>query len=550
MLKKLYIQNYALIKELDLDLKTGFTAITGETGSGKSILLGALGIALGERADTTVLFDKDIKCIVEAEFDISNLALEPEFNEADIDHANSSIFRREISTSGRSRAFINDTPVSLHTLKSMSTKLIDIHSQHQTLLLRDEGFQLELLDIFSDHEEVLEEYQTVYTEFQSKVKQHKQLKEDIQKNGIDKDYLEFQLNELEEINLEVGEDERLKEELGLLENVEEIKSVLNQAIDQMQSERGILDQLNSLSQSIEKIASHTKGLEEISSRVESVRLELDDVHTSIESIESSVELDPERQIILAEKLDALQHIMNKHRVSDMTELILLKKDMESRLENADSALVNIRQLETDIEVLKQQMNALSVVLTENRKNAKKQFIDKVSSRFKNLSLPNAEVDINISQSADYHYFGIDEINILFNANKGGNLEGLHKVASGGELSRLMLILKQQLAQSKELPTLIFDEIDSGVSGETASQMAAVLRDLSKECQVIAITHLPQVAGRSNHHLKISKSDTETRSITDITWLDDDGRIVELAKMLSGTKISEASVANAKDLLKN
>ncbi len=550
MLKRIYIQNYALIKELDLNLEQGFTAITGETGSGKSILLGALGLVLGERADTHVLFDKATKCIVEAEFALDPKDLQNEFEAEDLDYQPISTFRREINTSGRSRAFINDTPVSLQVLKAISSKLVDIHSQHQTLLLRDETFQLELLDLFANHGTDIAEYQSTFSVYRAKQDQLKKLKQDIQKHGIDKDYLQFQLDELSELELSSGEDERLREEIGLMEHAEEIKSVLNDSRGQLSAEQGLLDRLNGLSHSLDRISSHTKGLEELASRLNSTRLELDDISQSISEIESNVELDPERQQILSEKLDAFQHLFAKHRLETVDELITLKNDIDERLVIADSAQREVADLEQAISSLKTDLQYFSEKLTSNRKDAIPSFIKEVSKSFSQLSLANARTDIQMSLTSDYQILGSDEINVLFNANKGGELEQLSKVASGGELSRLMLILKQQMAKSKGLPTLIFDEIDTGVSGEIASQMAGVLRAMSTGRQVISITHLPQVAARANHHLRISKSDTDERSITDVTWLDDDGRIIELAKMLSGTQVSEASVANAKDLLKN
>ncbi len=550
MLKRIYIQNYALIKELDLNLEQGFTAITGETGSGKSILLGALGLVLGERADTHVLFDKATKCIVEAEFALDPKDLQNEFEAEDLDYQPISTFRREINTSGRSRAFINDTPVSLQVLKAISSKLVDIHSQHQTLLLRDETFQLELLDLFANHGTDIAEYQSTFSVYRAKQDQLKKLKQDIQKHGIDKDYLQFQLDELSELELSSGEDERLREEIGLMEHAEEIKSVLNDSRGQLSAEQGLLDRLNGLSHSLDRISSHTKGLEELASRLNSARLELDDISQSISEIESNVELDPERQQILSEKLDAFQHLFAKHRLETVDELITLKNDIAERLVIADSAQREVADLEQEISSLKTDLQYFSEKLTSNRKDAIPSFIKEVSKSFSQLSLANARTDIQMSLTSDYQILGSDEINVLFNANKGGELEQLSKVASGGELSRLMLILKQQMAKSKGLPTLIFDEIDTGVSGEIASQMAGVLRAMSTGRQVISITHLPQVAARANHHLRISKSDTDERSITDVTWLDDDGRIIELAKMLSGTQVSEASVANAKDLLKN
>ena len=550
MLNRLYIQNYALIQELDLDLKKGFTAITGETGSGKSILLGALGLVLGERADIQVLFDKDIKCIVEAEFDVQDLELKELFKKHDLDYLPVSTLRREINPAGRSRAFVNDTPVQLSVLRIMTESLVDIHSQHQTLLLGNDTFQLELLDHFANHKKELITYNSLYSSYRAKKNELRELKIFIQENSIDKDYLEFQLQELNEIHLRSGEDDRMREELGLKEHAEEIKAVLNQAITHLSSEKGLLDQLNSLSHRILSISSHTKGLDELSARLESVRLELEDISQTAEDLESQVEVDPERQQVLNDQLDALQRLLSKHRVADVDALIQFKIEVEEKLKSADEAHAKCLALEEESKTIEALLKKSAEALSTERTKAKQRLIKEVSSYFDDLSLFNAKIDVDVSQSADYKITGYDDVNILFNANKGGRLELLTKVASGGELSRLMLILKSQLAKAKRLPTLIFDEIDTGVSGEIASQMAAMLREMSEGRQVISITHLPQVAARATQHLKISKSDTKERSITDVACLDEDGRILELAKMLSGTKVSEASVANAKDLLKN
>jgi DNA repair protein RecN (Recombination protein N) len=550
VLNRLYIQNYALIQELDLDLKKGFTAITGETGSGKSILLGALGLVLGERADIQVLFDKDIKCIVEAEFDVQDLELKELFKKHDLDYLPVSTLRREINPAGRSRAFVNDTPVQLSVLRIMTESLVDIHSQHQTLLLGNDTFQLELLDHFANHKKELITYNSLYSSYRAKKNELRELKIFIQENSIDKDYLEFQLQELNEIHLRSGEDDRMREELGLKEHAEEIKAVLNQAITHLSSEKGLLDQLNSLSHRILSISSHTKGLDELSARLESVRLELEDISQTAEDLESQVEVDPERQQVLNDQLDALQRLLSKHRVADVDALIQFKIEVEEKLKSADEAHAKCLALEEESKTIEALLKKSAEALSTERTKAKQRLIKEVSSYFDDLSLFNAKIDVDVSQSADYKITGYDDVNILFNANKGGRLELLTKVASGGELSRLMLILKSQLAKAKRLPTLIFDEIDTGVSGEIASQMAAMLREMSEGRQVISITHLPQVAARASQHLKISKSDTKERSITDVACLDEDGRILELAKMLSGTKVSEASVANAKDLLKN
>lgn len=550
MLKRIHIQNYALIKSLDLELGDGFMAITGETGSGKSILLGALGLVLGERADTQVLFDKKAKCIVEAEFSLNGLDLANLFKAHDLDHLPQSIFRREINPAGRSRAFINDSPVSIAILKEVSETLVDIHSQHQTLLLNEESFQLDVLDLFAQHGKSLIDYQNIFKAYKAKQQEIDALKAFNAKHSIDEDYLQFQLKELEEVELIPGEDERLAEELGLLKNAGEIKSTLVQSSAYLNDESGLLDQLNSLSHKIDGIAMHTKGLDELSNRLESVRLELDDIAQTIEHVESQVDLDPERQEIVEEQLDGFNRLFTKHRVNSVDSLIELKKEIDEKLLIASESALRQHHLEAELHALESKVKTLAEQLTKARKTAISLFTKEVESHFKALSLPHGKVDVMISQSPDYHLYGVDDVIILFNANKGGRLEPLSKVASGGELSRLMLILKRQFAKSKQLPTLIFDEIDTGVSGEIASQMAAMLRDMSQGRQVIAITHLPQVAARANHHLKISKSDTDKRSITEVTALDEDGRVLELAKMLSGTTVSQASVANAKELLKN
>jgi DNA repair protein RecN (Recombination protein N) len=550
MLQRLFIQNYALIRALDLKLENGFTAITGETGSGKSILLGALGLTLGERADTHVLFEKDVKCIVEAEFDLTNHNLKSFFDSNDLDYLALTTLRREISPSGRSRAFVNDSPVQLTILREIAQQLVDLHSQHQTLLLRDEDFQLSLLDLFAEHGAVLSAYQSVFFKRKAKQEELRKLKSHIKEHQIDKDYLQFQLDEIDSVKLEIGEDERVTEELGLLEHAKEIKSVLHAATSNLDSENGLLDQLNTLSHQLDSISVHSKGLQELSQRVDSVRLELDDVRSSIEDVDSKVEIDPERQEILEDAVNAFQKLFNKHRVNDVSELIALRDEIDEKLVRSKSTQQELASISEELILLETELDAKSQLLTKARNKAKTLFIDAVTSQFEELSMPNAKIEISVSQSSDYHLLGIDDVNILFNANKGGRLEILSNVASGGELSRLMLILKGELASARQLPTLIFDEIDTGVSGEIASQMAGKLRNLSEGRQVISITHLPQVAARAHQHYRITKSDTDERSITDVEVLDHDGRILEMAKMLSGTRVSSASVENARDLLSN
>ncbi len=550
MLQRLFIQNYALIRELDLKLENGFTAITGETGSGKSILLGALGLTLGERADTHVLFEKDVKCIVEAEFDLSQHNIKSFFDSNDLDYLAITTLRREISPSGRSRAFVNDSPVQLSALREIAQQLVDLHSQHQTLLLRDEEFQLTLLDLFADHGTQLNTYQSVFLQRKAKQEELRKLKSYIKEEQIDKDYLQFQLDEIDTVKLEAGEDERVTEELGLLEHAKEIKSVLHAATAQLDTENGLIDQLNALSHQLDSISGHTKGLDELSQRLNSVRLELDDVRASMEEVDSKVEMDPERQEVLEDAVNAFQKLFSKHRLNDVKGLISLRDEIEEKLLRSESTQRELTSISEDLVLLEVKLEAKSNLLTKARNKAKKQFVNAVSSQFEELSMPNARIDISLSQSSDYHMLGNDDVNILFNANKGGALEILSNVASGGELSRLMLILKGELASARQLPTLIFDEIDTGVSGEIASQMAGKLRDLSEGRQVISITHLPQVAARAHQHYRISKSDTDERSITDVEVLDHDGRILEMAKMLSGTRVSSASVENARDLLSN
>lgn len=550
MLTRLHIKNYALIEALDVSFDTGFTAITGETGSGKSILLGALKLVLGERADTHVLFDKSSKCIVEVSFDISALKLEETFSRLDLDYLDETSFRREISPNGRSRAFVNDTPVSLTNLRAISTKLIDIHSQHQTLLLGDEDIQLELLDTFSDNAKMLKAYAELFAEYEKTTQEISELRGYIKSNSIDKDYLLFQLDELSGLDLSAGEDGRVKEELSIQLHAEEIAQTLRAGNMSIEAESGLLDQLHDLSHKLNGISDYSQGLSELQERVSSLRIELEDISSTMADIASQSDVNPERKATLEARLDEYMRLFTKHGVQNVEGLAALKVDISQRLERAETSASQLAELHERAEKLHTKLSTQANQISASREKGKAKFVKRVSKRFADLNMPNAEIDVKLSQADQLHAKGIDHVEFLFNANKGGHLEVLSKVASGGELSRLMLLLKHEMAQAKHMPSLIFDEIDSGVSGEVASKMAGLLREMAADRQVISITHIPQVAARAMQHYRVSKSDGAERSITDLQVLDEDGRLLELAKMLSGTAVSEASVANARELMSN
>lgn len=551
MLVKLYVQNYALIRELDIELENGLTIITGETGAGKTILLGALSLILGNRADTSVLLDKSEKCVVEGTFRIEDYDLAEFFNYNELDYDALAILRREINPAGKSRAFINDTPVNLSVLKELGDRLIDIHSQHQTLMLHENTFQMNVIDSFAGTLSLLDDYQKIYRRYRSLKKDYDDARSRITQNQSDFEYFSFQLDQLEKAKLVEGEQEELEKEQELLNHAEEIKIGLGTASGLLSSENdSILARLREVKNILQKIRDFLPEAEQVSDRTDSVWIELNDLAGEIEKMAFTVDADPGRLLVVNDRLDALYSLISKHRVSGIPELIARREEIRknvSTLALGDEKLAEMEKLLTaDYEKLSQ----MAAILSEKRKSVLPDVEKKITELLKNLGMPNARFRINISHPDGFSSSGTDHADFLFSANKQVEPENLAKTASGGELSRVMLSLKSLLTRNINLPTIIFDEIDSGVSGEVADKVGQILAGMGKYMQVINITHLPQVAARGYRHYHVYKDDTGDSTITRVKRLSDDERILEVARLLSGSEITDSSLNNARELIRS
>jgi DNA repair protein RecN (Recombination protein N) len=542
MLRKLSIKNYALIDELSLDFEKGFTVITGETGSGKSILLGAMGLILGNRSDSNVIHQSGDKCIVEAEFDIADYNLKPLFKEEDLDYAAHSIFRREVLSSGRSRAFVNDTPVSLSLMKNIGSKLVDIHSQHDVIMLKNNSIQLNALDAFAKNEKLRKKYLASFLQWEKLKKDYDQLKNAILSSNMDKDYIDFQLQELVDANLKTGEKEKLEQDQNIAESAEDVNEVFTN------DEHGILNQTRTIENALSKISDKSERYQELSDRIKSVRLEVLDLQNDLGVEESSVEVDPAALNKIQERLDLLYRLENKHRVGDVDELIQVEEKLSNSLFEADQLEKRLKSIEKELKEEEIKLTQLAEALTASRANKIPSFEKKATSLLKSLSLNKARVKVHIEEQKSFGRVGKDHVNFLFNANSGGSLQELGKVASGGELSRVMLAIKSILADTSGLPVLIFDEIDTGISGKVSGMVAKMMVKISEARQVFSITHQAQVASLGNCHYKVSKAESKNRTVTSVELLDKKSRVKEIAEMLSGQSISEHSLANATELL--
>ena len=551
MLKSLQISNYALIDKLEIEFDKGLTIITGETGAGKSIILGALSLLTGQRADSNVVRDNSRKCIVEAIFDIKNYNLKNIFAENDIDYYDQTIIRREISAEGRSRAFVNDSPVNLNFLKQLSAFLIDIHSQHDTLLLNSSHYQIDALDSFAGNKDILRNYAELYSQYKTNQKQLQELKEKAQKEKADFDYYEFQYNQIAQANLNDGEQEELEEEQRQLSHIEEIKQNLAMVNFYLNSEdNSVISMLKSSIVKLSEIENYLPKAKEFIERIENDLIDLQDLANESEVIEQDLEFDPARLDYVNSRLNTIYELQRKFNVPTVKELLDLQQDFAQKLEQINSFDDLIIEKEQQIKDLEAKLEKLSQDLHKKRSKSSKDFENQIISLLKNLGMPNAVFVVDIQPAKTFTETGKDAVIFLFSANKNVKPEAISRIASGGELSRLMLALKYIISQSKTLPTIIFDEIDTGISGEIAAKTGKLLRQMSENLQIINITHLPQVAAQGHNHFLVYKYDTKQGTTTGIRKLSEKERIEEIAKMLSGTEVTQNTLQAAKELFDN
>ena len=552
MLRSLYIQNYALIEKLDITFERGFSVITGETGAGKSIILGAIGLLLGQRADVKAIRPGASKCVIEAQFDISAYGMQTFFEENDLEYDAECILRRDVYASGKSRAFINDTPVSLAQMKELGEQLIDIHSQHQNLLLNTEGFQLNVLDLLAHDEADLQIYQTLYKDWRQAERDLEKLKAEAEKNREDEDYLRFQLEQLEEAQLVPGEQDELEREAEMLAHAEDIKAGLYEAGQTLNAdEGGMLGLLRDCQSSMSNLREVYAPAGELAERLDSVYIELKDIAREIEGREETIEFNPERLNTVNERLNLLYALEQKHRVGTVDELLALQESYASKLAGITSSDEDIERLQARCANLFKQVETQAGVLTEARKRAAQEVERQMASRLIPLGMPNVRFQVEIGARKEPGIHGMDTVNFLFSANKNGTLQNISSVASGGEIARVMLSVKAMVAGAVKLPTIVFDEIDTGVSGEIADRMADIMQEMGdNDRQVISITHLPQIAARGRVHYKVYKQDNEKETNSHIRRLADEERVEEIAHMLSGATLTEAALNNARALLEH
>ena len=550
MLKHLYIKNFTLIDELNIDFFSGFSVITGETGAGKSIIVGAVGLLKGNRADIKSIKANRDKCIVEATFNISAYDMKNLFDEHDIDYdENECIIRRELNNNGKSRAFINDMPVSLTTMKAIGECLIDVHSQHQNLLLNQEDFQLNIIDIIAQSQKQLALYTQAYNHYREANKQLALLKETIEKNNDNKDFMRFQLNELENMQIKDGELESIEQEVDLLGHAEEIKGALYDAYSNLSNDdSGVVNNLKTALKRVEDIVNVYPDLSDTSARMESCYIELKDIMQELGRKADNIEHDPQRLASLTERLDALNNILHKYHVTSESELLAIQADLSKQLSMIDNADEELAEMERKANELLQQCTDQAALLTQQRTKAIAEVEQKMLEKLVPLGIPNARFKVNI-EAKPLSNDGCDKITFLFSANKSTDLQPVSLVASGGEIARVMLSLKALVSGAVKLPTIIFDEIDTGVSGSVAEKMAQIMYEMGQNNrQVISITHLPQIASIGSKHYKVLKEETTEGTTSTMTLLNMDERMEEIAKMLSGSNISQAAIDNAKMLL--
>ena len=552
MLRNLHIQNYALIESLDLDFSEGFSAITGETGAGKSILLGAIGLLTGQRAETAALRAGATKCIVEGTFDVEDYDLQQLFEEHDIEYDAECIVRREIAATGKSRAFINDTPVSLAILKQLGERLIDIHSQHQNLLLSAESFQLGVLDTLSADKSVKLQYTEAYRHWREAVKALEELCAQLSGDRGDEEYIRFQLSQFDEWKLREGEQEELEQELELLTHAEDIKESLYRIGTSLSGdEGGQTAALRSTTAALRQLTAIYPSAEEWHERMESLYIELKDIADAVEDACERVTIDPERQTWVEERLDTIYTAQQKHRVSSVAELLEIEQRYRDTLSRIDDAAEQIASLEQAVDTAHNILLEKATTLTTQRSEVARTFEKEIVASLVELGIPNTRFAVDIAPRRQPDMTGADSVTFLFSANKNAPLQDIASVASGGEISRIMLSLKSIIAAATALPTLIFDEIDTGVSGTIAARMAAIMADIAAHGrQVISITHLPQIAAKAATHYKVYKEDNDEATVSHIRPLTTEERVTELAHMMSAGTLTEAAINNAKALMDN
>lgn len=549
MLLKLSVQNYALIKDLDLDFEEGLTIITGETGAGKSILLGALSLILGSRADANVLLDKTRKCIVEGIFNIESYDLLSFFASNGLDYEQMAVLRREINPAGKSRAFINDTPVTINTLKDLGDKLLDIHSQHQTLMLNSNTFQLAIIDSFAGTSDLKSEFSTGFVSYQRLRKEFITLRDASEKNKADLEYYCFQLEQLEKAALKEGEQEELEAEQEILLHSGEIKSALTQ-VSQLFAQDGmsILSLLREVRTCLNRIKAFHSSAESLLARTNSSLIELDDIAMEADKIASSVEADPKRLDFVTGRLDLLYSLYQKHKVGNCRELLERKNEISKLVSSITTTDENLLKMEREISNEQLRLMEMAGIISQKRIAVLPAIEQKITERLKHLGMPNARFRIDLRQMDEFTVTGIDHADFMFTANRQVQPENLARIASGGELSRVMLSLKSLLTKYNKMPTIIFDEIDSGVSGEVADRVGQILSEMANYMQVVNITHLPQVACKGSRHYHVSKDDVNDTTLTKVRLLSHEERIMELARLLSGSEVTEAAIMNARELL--
>jgi DNA repair protein RecN (Recombination protein N) len=551
MLKQLYIKNYALIDLLDIELYPGFSVITGETGAGKSIILGAIGLLLGQRADSKSIKAGAEKCIIEAHFDLTRYNMDAFFEENEIEQdAEDTIIRRELTAAGKSRAFINDTPVSLSMLKEFGEQLVDVHSQHQNLLLQKQDFQLNVVDIIANDQKELTAYQQTYSELQVAKNQLQTLKDDIERNRQSQDFLQFQYEELESAHLMEGEQEELEQQSETMEHAEDIKTALYEADNALYSEQtGAVSQVRTAQNALNSISQVLPKAGNLTERLESCRIELKDIADEVSTLLENTDFDPSELGHVNDRLDRIYELEKKYHAENVSELITLRDGLKQKLSNIENSDEALAKLEASCQKLGADSQKLADVLTKLRKKAGKEIEGQLRQRLVPLGMPNVRFEVSIAKR-ELGKSGQDEVSFLFSANTSTPLQSVTQVASGGEIARVMLSLKAMISGAVKLPTIIFDEIDTGVSGKIAEKMADIMKEMGQtERQVISITHLPQIASKGSHHYRVSKEETAQGTISQMQELSQDERINEIAQMLSGSDVTDAAIQNAKELLK-